>query len=529
MRTNSISFLLLAGFLFLASMYARASDEETTLQTSKCMLFYTESALINQWSLGTNPASLQLYNIHGISRVHSEFGMSEQHIKRAFDPGKTIAIKAFTQNMQTLGKAKVSGMFGYQNQHYRDLLYNGNMDFSHTNIYMLGDSIGGNQRQEGYFFNVAVSYPLFNKRLLAGLGADYESTLGAKMRDIRNLNTISKFRLLPGFIYQHNNILLGISGGPIWENNVTQVTAVLDEKHSLFYHMGMGHFSASRQFSQSESVRYETDGFQAELQLQYKGSTWSLFQQFNFHSVETQAFVGSTFRLINGITDVNRLSYTGHLLFEKERRSHQFMLDFSKTRLIGTEVRQETRSINQQGVWISYIHTLRWIDDKHITDNIAGELSYTYSAKGEKRPFRYQLTLAANAQMYEAGHYPVQNYGYYESTTAGARLEYRHYFQWNRINIDPLLGGAARFGLSEDINVILYDNLITSIPHTDHRFFKEDYVLGTLGVSLSTSRLPLPGISQTYLNINSTYAVFPNIELDDNFNFSLLFSLGVIF
>lgn len=521
--------VIIVCILCLGRSFGFASDNNESVLLGKSVYFYDQAVLLNQWTLGKNPASLHLSPLEDISRIKSSFNHSDKNIKRAMDPGKINGLNVHTESLRTIGRVKVNGLFGYQNYHYNDLLYNGNMDFSHTNVYTLGDTLGGKQRQEGYYFKAQASLPFLNNQLLTGIGADYEAAMGAKMQDLRNSNTISKLRITPGIIYQLNNYKFGLSGGPVWENNHISVSSVLDERHNYFFFKGMGHFVATRNMTGTENVRYESNGYEGTFQMQYKSSKWQFFQSLGYQHLETKALIGSSYRLLDGITDVNQIGYHGNLIYESSKLIHQMNLQVKATNINGTEVQQETRSVNEQGVWVSYIHTLRWIDNKHIKDDLSGELSYSLFKKGNNRPLQNQFTITAFAQMHEAGHYPIQNYGFYESTTAGGKMAYRHFFKWGTFNIDPMIGAGARIGLADDNNFISYENYFEVIPATDFRYLKEDYFSGNLGINFSTTAIPLPGIVETFLDIHTSYTVFPNIEAIDNTNFSLLFSLGVIF
>jgi hypothetical protein len=518
-----------AGLLHVA-FSAKAQEGKDSGPANKCNLFYSQEYLINQWTLDVNPGKLFFYNeLSKISRAKTFYGITENNIRRAMDPGRTNALHITTESLQAIGKVRVRGIFGYQSQHYNDMLYNGNLDFRNMNLYMLGDTVGGKQRQEGYYFTAEAAYPLLNDRLILGMRMDYESAIGAKMKDLRNKSDISRTTFTPGIVYRMDHFSLGVSGGYITETNFVNVTAQLDDRHTLFYHMGMGHYSASGNFSTSESVRYQSEGIHAGLQLEYSGSGFSSFHKINYYDLETTALVGSLYRLVNGITDYNKITYTGTLLLPKTDHIHYVRLDANLATMNGTEVRQESQSVRRNGQFRTEIRTLRWIDDKHIVNDNSGGVEYQFIKRGQKRPYHYMITAGADVSMYEATHYPVQNYGYYDASSVTAKASYRHFIKGRRINIDPSIGVEYRSVLDSEAVFRPFPNYLSQIPELDFRYFSEDYYMGKLGVSISSSRLPVQGISQAFLEINSTYAVFPNIDLDSNQNTSLFFTLGIVF
>lgn len=521
--------LFLATFSLVPQLQASQEEIAKTSPVDKCSFFYSHDFLINQWTLGLNPAG-ELFNLAGnTSKVQAALGQSNQNIHRAMDPGKALSMGVTTQSYQTLGKVKVQGLFGYQQQKYDDLLYNGNMDFRYMNLYMLGDTIGGKQQQEGYFFNAQVAYPLFNHKLFAGIRMDYEASVGAKIRDLRNKNTIVRARFTPGLIYNHGNLSIGASGGFSTETNFTDVSSYMDERHTLFYHMGMGHYSASINFSGSETIRYESDGLHAGLQVQLRKNQWTMFQSLDYATLNTEARIGNSYRLINGITDYSRFTYRGSFLLEKPGAFHHLKLNATAASTNATEVRQEGHQTFVDGLWVTIIRNLRWIENKHIITDYSGGLEYQYINKGSKRPFDYQITAAAQANLYDATHYPSQNYGFYNASGLTANLEYQHFVQWKRVNFDPVIGAGARFILESQAVFKPYPNYIAQIPELDYRFFSENFYRANAGLNMSTSRFSILNVSQLFLNVNGSYFLFPNVDLQNNHNILMQVSMGAIF
>ncbi len=489
---------------------------------------YNHPIMINQWELTGNPGGQLFYDSGRISRVSSQAGMEQNQLRGSMDPGDIQGVRLQTESMRPIGNARVRGAFGYKNHRYDDLMYNGNMDFSGRNIYMLGDTIGGKQRQEGYYFLAELAYPFFNDRLFTGIRMDYESRVGAKMQDLRNKNTISRARITPGVIYQHRSFSAGLSGGPIIENNYTDVSAELDDRHTLFYHMGMGHYSARSSVSSSESVRYETYGFHASLQLEHSIGEWSGMHELKFKSVSTEALVGNSYRKINGITDYEELSYKGSFILEGSDYLHHFRLGGNYSRTTGAEIRQEAQQQSIDGVFYTVIRTLRWIDGRHIVNDYSGNITYDLFKRGSQRPLDYRLSFEAAPAHYRATHYPEVNYGSYEATSVQANLSFQNYMQFGSIRFDPLAGIGMRKVIDSDNSVQPAPNFLAEIPELDFRYISEDYISAWLGLHFSTRRLPWEGVRNVFAELNGSYTVFPDLN-EQNQNFAVQLSLGLTF
>lgn len=529
MRLPVFSALLFTCCLTTSLRGAELSVEPGT-DSEDMLLLYSHPSLVNPWMSALNPAGHLFFEAHErISRVTLQGGLSEEPMRRAMDPGLTRQAEARTETFQSIGKARVRGLFEYQNQHYRDMMYNGNMDFRYTNLYMLGDTLGGRQRQEGYRFEAEGAYPVFGEQLYLGMRMDYETAVGAKMQDLRNRSTISRMRLTPGLIYNSGSWSAGLSGGFISEINYVHVRAILDERHTLFYHMGMGHYSASGNFSGSESVRYETSGFHGGFQFSYRGKHWQSLHTLHYKSQQTNALVGSSFRLNNGISDFSQLTYQGDFQLDQGNRTHWLQARFNTHTLYATEVRQQRVSINRDGVWYEEITDLRRIPGKHIVNDLSAALDYHFLGKGEVRPYRYQLTASAGINTYSATHFPRELYGFFDTFAVSGNLGYRHFFRWGELNVDPGIRLGAHLVMDSEAEFRPFPNYLEQIPELDYHYFSQSAYLAELSLSLSTQRTPLSGFTHLFMDIRAGLAFFPDANDGQQRNQQLSLSLGFMF
>lgn len=520
--------LLVSGIVYTAKGTVSAGTDSLLLQ-GKSELFLSSQTLVNPWTLSRNPAGIIFTIQEKITRFRIQFENDEENIRRAMDPRITRVLNVNTYNSQNLGKARVSGSFGYRNIHYGGLLYNGNMDFRYMNLYMLGDTVGGPQRQEGYFLSSELAYPFFSGRLTGGIHLDYESSIGAKMKDLRNKNTITRTSIIAGLVFKAGSFAAGLSGGPVIENNLTEVNAQLDERHTLFYHMGMGHYSASINFSTSESVLYESRGYTGESQVLFRSNSWRSFHTAGLFKLKTEARVGGNYRLINGITDYYRVHYYGDLNLRTNSSIHNLALNASMAKTNATEVRQESYSQSIDGVFYTLVRTLRWIEGKHIVNDLSGRLTYDLYRLGAYRPFRYNLTMQAGGGYYSATHYPAESYGYYNAAYGFGRLSYQHYFTIGKVNIDPVAEAGMKFIFSSDAEFRPFPNYIAQIPELDYRFFSENLYRAGFGADISTSPASMKGVSQIFGKVRGEYATYPGVITGKNYNLTVSLTLGTVF
>ena len=525
MNTRAIIlFVLFIKFTGLSSLIA--SDEQDTIFVRKSADFFERIEVMNPWHLSDNPAGFVFYPVNNISRVLLGYSYQDENLRWAQAPGNTVRYEAQTEGIRRIGRFVMKGGFRYQNDQYRDILFNNTMVFDNRNIYTTGDTLGGRQRNEGYFMNAGAGFVL-RENWIVGLDLDYKTTVGAKMQDPRNQNTQSRLDIVPGILYRRDNLNFGLSGGPIWERNYVSIRNMLDERHSLFHMMGMGYYGISRNVT-SESYLFENLGFHAGFQFSIDRPGFTAFQHVQYTGTEMERLEGSSYRLLAGITQKDEITYAGKALFESDIYLHQIDLTARFTRLVGSEITQETYSVGEGDLRWFEIRTIRWIDDKHIVNDLDVELGYQLSGLGTRRqPLIYEVEAGAGFSSYQANHYPVHLYGTYEVQSVSAYVGYQHYFRFPQFDFTPSVRLTARQSVADTYMVQDQDRFNSEIPRRDFQYLVTDYYKADVGMRLSRP-LRMGRLQEAYLGIFGSYLYMPDIE-EENHNRLMRFSLGLVF
>jgi len=508
-----------------AALEAAILQPGDSLSYGKSRLFYFYLPVINPWSQGNNPAGNYFYSLNNISRISTGYDFTRNHNRSAQEPGETGKYHIGTEGIKRIGRFVFNGSIGYNNLQYNDLLYNNTMSFDNRNLYAIGDTVPGKQKQEGFHMWTGVAFPL-GKNLVGGFGARYENSLSGKMKDPRNLNKISSLKLTPGLVYQRNNLSFGISGGPLWENNELTVSVMENAKHNIFQFLGMGYFEAIRNIY-SYSARYDKSGYQADLQVHLQKPGWSFFNNLGYISTTEELREGSGYRLLDGITHVTNMHYTGDLLIHGEKVKHLVRAGVQYEKIKGTEVEQHSVTVNDGYVSWDSIVTDRWVDDKHIISNYAGNLSYTLLGMRQNKPVHYRLCARVSGKYYTSKHYPVESYGYYEVFSLTGLLEYQHYFTFKKLNLDPAIRLGLRHSLSNALEYQVEEKFFAAVPEADFMNLAADYYTGHASLQFSGG---LSGLfREWFVDANGTYYYFPDLPAGSNFNLAIQLSVGVIF
>ena len=498
-----------------------------SIAIGKSITFYDNLSLINLWSLGNNPAGFNFYPINAISQAQMGYNRSIEKMHWAQSPEIIEKFYIQTTGLKRVKKFIFNGQFEYNNSHYGDLMYNNTLEFDNKNLYIIGDTINGKQKKEGFSMSGGTSFSI-TENLTVGFNANYETYQGAKVRDPRNLNKISALTLTPGLIFHFKSTYIGMCGGAIWKNNDIDIDVWVDSKHNLFQFLGMGYYEAERNIS-SYSVLYENNGYFSSVQYNIKKEGWQLFQSLTYTSLSNKARKGSSFRLLDGTSDLDRIEYINSLLLKKGKAYHQVNVNISNEKINGTEIEQHTESILSQYYSKDSIVTDRWIKDKHITQDLFGKLEYRLSGLGSSVPFKYHLTAGIDARYYKAWHYPVADYGYYKTFTICGYLNYQQWFHLPFADFAPTLGIAYRKSLVNEINYnIIKEKSFAEIPENDYQYLSSDYYMTEINLTI-LKPMNLKFLKEYFFNVKSSYLYIPNLATSKKFNFMLQVSTGITF
>ncbi len=446
-------------------------------------------------------------------------------MKSPIEPGNTNLFYAKTKGYKKLGKLMFYGSFGYSNEQYKDLLYNNTLIFDINNPYILGDTIGGKQRKEGFLLKGSVAIPLTDK-ITVGIDADYQDYVGAKGKDPRNRNDISSLAITPGIIFNGTKLSVGLSGGPVVFNNDISVSVMDDGRYNLFQFLGFGYFKSIRNIISYEN-EYFGKGYQAEAQLRYINGNYSNFLVIDYNSGKEEVRYGTTKRLIDGISDKNCISVSNYQSFRKNGNLHRLNTIINMMRLNGTEVMQHSKTIITGSYSYDTLITDSWIQDKHIASNYDGTIEYIFSRYndyGEKS----RINLGMYAEYQTAYHYPVRNYGFQEVINIMAFTGYKKYISIRSVTLIPEFGIGYRKNLFKDMNYVIAELSLPAVQQQDYLARHSDFFKGNAGISFM-KKTGMKAFNEYYININTAYTYAPDKLNGPYQNFLLNCSMGLIF
>ncbi|MCX6328122.1 MAG: hypothetical protein NTZ85_01225 [Bacteroidia bacterium] len=510
--------------ILLSGIFHSASGADT-LQVANSKLYFDNLPLTNIWANSTNPAGLTFCNSRQISLVEAGYSFSKKELKSPVEPGLINSFYAKTRGYKKIGKLTFFGSFGYDNEQYRDLLYNNTLVFDTDNPYILGDTIGGKQNKEGFLLEGAAAYPI-NERISIGIDVDYQNYVGSKQKDPRNRNDISSFTITPGLIYNGSKISAGISAGPLIFNNDISISVMDDGKYNLFQFLGFGYFKSIRNITSYENT-YFGKGYQTEVQLRYRKESYSNFLVVNYKNYIEEVRYGNTKRLIDGISGRDGFSACNYQSFRKNDNLHQLNIFFHMMNLDGTEVMQHSKTIIAGLYTYDTLITDSWVEGKHIVSNYDGTIEYIFTRYNKSRE-KYRVNLSVTAGYQSAYHYPVQNYGFQEILNLLVYSGYKTYLKCKSLAIVPEFGIGYRKNLSKSMNYVVTPLSIPELQEQDYITRHSDLIKANAGVTL-LKRTNNKSLSEYFLNLNTTYTYFPGSDSGGKNNIFLIGSVGLIF
>jgi hypothetical protein len=503
-----------------------ASYSSDTLSVSKSRLYLDNLAIDNIWINSSNPAGLAFFSkINKLNMVEAGYSYSEKGLKFPIEPGVTNSYFGRTKGFKKVGKLTFYGSFGYENEHYDKLLYNNTLIFDPDIPYILGDTIGGKQRKEGFLLKGAFAYPL-TKKLIIGIDADYRNYVGAKLKDPRNKNDISSLIVTSGLIYNAGKISAGISGGPVIFNNDISVSVMENAKYSLFQFMGMGYYKSIKNIY-SYSNAYFGNGFTTEAQVKYSGNKLTDLLTLNYNKYREEVRYDNTGRLIDGISNRLTILFKDYLFFRNRDKLHQVTVSLCMNQLSGTEVMQHFKSII---VGLYKYDTLiidSWTKDKQIGTNYDGNLGYTITGYNGNTE-RYKINFGLSAQYQAIDHYPVQNYGFQTVTNIIPSAGYKRFFRFGSMTFIPEIGCGYRMNLMKDMDYFVTDQSIPEFQRLDYLARNSDIARGNASLMV-LKKAGIKFLSEYFLDLKAEYDYIPDNGEGSFQNIFINCSIGLIF
>ncbi|HUW92029.1 MAG TPA: hypothetical protein VMV74_02610, partial [Bacteroidales bacterium] len=332
--------------------------------------------LISPWMGTSNPAALSACNVGNLSLAQAGFMYKNDEIRLMQQPELTTSYDAATKGFMKIGKLSLFGSFGYSNTCFNGLKYNGTMMFNTLNPYLLGDTVSARQFKEQFEMEGKVSYSV-NDRITVAAGVEYLSVVGAKQTDPRNKNTISSLRVTPGIIYNLGKTIVGLSGSVYTTSDEISYSVEGNWNQNLFVFLGLGYYRPEPNISYY-SQWYTGKGYSGALQASHNSDDILVLAELSYDHFAEEARTGSSFRLIDGITETNQIALSGLLRINRGEAFHLISLKGSLKSLSSDEILQRSYTINKGNYSYDSLATVSWINNKHMISDIRAEARYSY-------------------------------------------------------------------------------------------------------------------------------------------------------
>ena len=453
--------------------------------------------VIYPWMGTSNPAALSVSDIGKMSFAQAGVMHKDDDIKLTQQPGITTSYHAATEGFMKLGRLSLFGSFRYANNRYDDLIYNGTLMFNTLNPYLLGDSVSARQFIEGFNMKGGLSYQVNNRITIAANG-EYTSDVGAKQKDPRNENTISLLKVSPGIIYDLGKTKIGLSGSVYTTSNEISYSVEGNWNQNLFVFLGLGYFRPELNIS-SYSQWYTGKGYAGALQASYTSGNIFAVAELSYDHFNEEARSGSSFRLIDGIAEINHISFTGLLRITKGKALHLVSLDGSLKAMNGDEILQRSYTVNKGTYSYDSLATVSWIKNKHMISDINADAQYSFIVFDRQGNIDIETGGGVLFEYFSTEHFPVQSYGFYNTTNLRGSLYAKKLFKFDNLMITPGIDACYRMNLGSDISYIVQPLSIPEMIYHDFNVTRADMIRGEISL-----RLELPVNSKF---INSLYMV----------------------
>jgi hypothetical protein len=513
-------------FLIFSSGIIISSYCSDSLSIIRSKLYFDEITLNNIWINSSNPAGILFFEkFIPVNLLEMGYSHEKKELHFPAEPGMTSVFSGKAQGYRKIGKLTSYGSFSYENDHYYDLYFNNTMIFDPDNPYILGDSVGGPQRKEGFALNGKLAYPL-SEKLSIGINTDYQNYIGAKNMDPRNKNIISSLEIIPGIIYSSGNISAGISGGPVIFNNDVSIQ-VMEFNYDMYQFMGYGYFKLLKNVV-NYSNAYFGKGIKSEVQFRFQKSNYSNFTTLGFKSYSEEVRYGGTYRLTDGISDQLVFSFNNYQVLKGTNTTSELNLSFKKFYLKGTQVMQHFQTILEGAYSYDSLITDLRVEGKHIVSNFSGALEYRLTGHKLDNPEVYRFRLGISSEYQSVAHYPVLSNGSQEVLNFSIHSGYRRTFKLSSLYIIPEIGGAYRLN---SMGEKTYTVLSTSFPEFQEQDFiarNSEFMQANASVSflLKTSNSVVP---EYFVTLNSVYTYFPDAFINRNNNYLFKITFGLVF
>jgi hypothetical protein len=524
MKKDTIVRLVLAAALASLSYGAVASD---TIAAPSGRSTFDFLPVFMPWNGTSNPGAITESGIRRLNLFQAGYRYSDDQIRFTQQPEIISAYHAVTKGYMTVRGLSIFGSFGYSNSGYNGSQYNGTFMFDTYNPYLLGDTVPARQFKEQFDMEGKLSYRLSDRLTLAA-GAQYLSAVGAKQKDPRNKNSISYLRVSPGIIYNLGRTKVGLSGSVYTTSDEISYSVEGNWNQTLFVLLGLGYYRQEVNISYY-SQWYTGKGYSGALQASHDNDDIMMLAELKYDHFNEEARTGSSFRLIDGITETDDISLSGIIRIARDRAYHILSIDGSLKAVSSDEILQRSYTVNKGTYSYDSLATVSWIENKHMINDIGGSIGYSYLVFDSDRNIDFKAGGTIEANYFSTNHYPVQTYGHYNVFNLKASLFAGKQFHIGKLNIMPGADLSYQANLGSDISYTIQTYSLPEMVYHDYYISKADVISGTFSLRLERLMTRNKFIKSLFVIPEGHWAMAQGSEAGDISGYMVSAVAGIIF
>lgn len=318
--------IILLSFVLCLGSSAASQKLTDTLRLPASRQLFELLPVATTWINTSNPAAISILNIKRFSVAEAGCLFENNDIKYTHQPGETRSFFVGTSGFKTINKVSFFGSFRYTNEIYDEIMYNSTLVFDKWNPYIIADTIGGRQGKEAFDLSGNVSYKISDRLIIAGK-VDYLSAYGAKYKDPRNMNRISRFCFTPGIMYKTGKFTFGVNGSVYSNTNDVDIDAVGNNtiNYSFMKFLGLGYYVSVAGVTNYET-RYPAKGYSIGAQVSYRNGSLNYLTTFSIGRETEESRYDAFFRFLDGTSNTEKYNLTNHLQYKGDNAIHSIDL-----------------------------------------------------------------------------------------------------------------------------------------------------------------------------------------------------------
>lgn len=524
MKKYTAMLLVLAAMLTLPCRGAIATD---TIPLPARYNIFNLLPVYMPWLGTSNPGSLSECSIGKVSLIQAGYLYNDDQIRMIQQPVQTAVYYTGTKGFLKIGNLSAFGSFGYSNSHYDGSVYNGTLMFDTYNPYLIGDTVPARQFREQFDLGGEISYSL-NECITLATGVDYTSAVGAKQKDPRNRNSISNLKLTPGLVYHLGKTTLGLSGSWYTTSNELSYSVEGNWNQTLFMPLGLGYYRREVNIS-SYSQWYTGKGYSGALQASRETGNLFMLAEVKYDHFNEEARSGSSFRLIDGITEANDISLSGLLRIAGNKVYHLFTLNGSFAAVSSDEILQRSYTVNKGAYSYDSLATVSWIENKHIINDIHGSVGYSYLVFDNDRSIDFTAGGTLSAGYFSTSHFPVQSYGQYHVLNLMGTIFASKLLHFGALDLTPAVAVSYQSNLGSDITYTVQTYSLPDMVYHDYYISKANVLGGTLSLRIERPFNGNKFIKSLFLIPEGRWKMAHGSEAGDLSGYMVSGTAGIIF